>query len=128
MLQTSVAVSDVKCSTDPQSRDVRTLDRGSKWPNCQTTVVPHYDKVLVDSQAASIGACHFSSKQRPSPLQRSFLDTQAQSSEETKLPIYIMEWKLTVNKRVAAKHTENDLVLAPSDVWNEEISSTIATS
>ena len=28
---------------------------------------------------------------------------------------YIMEWKLTVNKRVAAKQTEDDLVIAPSD-------------
>ncbi|KAK3934333.1 hypothetical protein QBC46DRAFT_83014 [Diplogelasinospora grovesii] len=39
---------------------------------------------------------------------------------------YIMEWKLTVNKRVAAKQTEDDLVVAPSDFWNEELSSTIA--
>lgn len=37
---------------------------------------------------------------------------------------YVMEWKLTLNKRVAAKQTE-DLVLAPSDFWNEELSSKI---
>ncbi len=39
---------------------------------------------------------------------------------------YIMEWKLTVNKRVVAKQTEDDLVLALSDFWNEELSSKIA--
>ena len=39
---------------------------------------------------------------------------------------YIMEWKLTLNKRVIAKQTEDDLVLAPSDFWNEELSSKIA--
>jgi hypothetical protein len=39
---------------------------------------------------------------------------------------YIMEWKLTLNKRVVAKQTEDDLVLAPSDFWNEELSSKIA--
>ena len=39
---------------------------------------------------------------------------------------YIMEWKLTLNRRVAAKQTENDLVVAPSDFWNEELSSQIA--
>jgi hypothetical protein len=39
---------------------------------------------------------------------------------------YIMEWKLTLNKRVVAKQTEDNLVLAPSDFWNEELSSKIA--
>lgn len=39
---------------------------------------------------------------------------------------YVMEWKLTLNKRVAAKQTEDDLVLAPSDFWNEELSPKIA--
>jgi hypothetical protein len=34
-----------------------------------------------------------------------------------------MEWKLTMNRRVAAKQTENDLVIASSDFWNEELSS-----
>ena len=34
-----------------------------------------------------------------------------------------MEWKLTLNKRVAAKETEGDLVVAPSEFWNEELSS-----
>jgi hypothetical protein len=37
-----------------------------------------------------------------------------------------MEWKLTLNKRVIAKQTEDDLVLAPSDFWNEELSLKIA--
>jgi argonaute-like protein implicated in RNA metabolism and viral defense len=32
-----------------------------------------------------------------------------------------MEWKLTVNKRVAAKQTEDNLVVASSDFWNEEL-------
>ena len=39
---------------------------------------------------------------------------------------YIMEWKLTLNRRVAAKQTEDDLVLAPSDFWNKDLSSKIA--
>ncbi len=39
---------------------------------------------------------------------------------------YIMEWKLTLNKRVVAKQTEDDLVLAPSDFWNEELSPKVA--
>jgi hypothetical protein len=39
---------------------------------------------------------------------------------------YIMEWKLTLNKRVIAKQTEDDLVLAPSDFWNKELLSKIA--
>ena len=28
---------------------------------------------------------------------------------------YVMEWKLTLNKRVVAKQTEDDLILAPSE-------------
>ena len=39
---------------------------------------------------------------------------------------YVMEWKLTLNKRVVAKQTEDDLVLAPSDFWKEELSPKIA--
>ena len=39
---------------------------------------------------------------------------------------YIMEWKLTLNRRLVAKQTEDDLVVAPSDFWNEELSSKIA--
>lgn len=39
---------------------------------------------------------------------------------------YIMEWKLTLNRRVAAKQTENDIVVAPSDFWNKELSAKIA--
>ncbi|KAK3353709.1 hypothetical protein B0T25DRAFT_581423 [Lasiosphaeria hispida] len=34
---------------------------------------------------------------------------------------YIMEWKLTLNKRTAAKQTEDNLVVAPSNFWNEEL-------
>ncbi len=41
---------------------------------------------------------------------------------------YIMERKLTFNKRVAAKQTENDLVVAPGDFWNEEPSAKIQPS
>jgi hypothetical protein len=33
---------------------------------------------------------------------------------------------LTLNRRVAAKQTENDLVVAPSDFWNKELLSKIA--
>ena len=39
---------------------------------------------------------------------------------------YIMKWKLALNKRVVAKQTEDDLVLAPSDFWNKELASKIA--
>ncbi len=39
---------------------------------------------------------------------------------------YFIEWKLTVNRRIIAKQTENDLVVAPSDFWTEELSSKIA--
>lgn len=39
---------------------------------------------------------------------------------------YIMECKLTLNKRVAAKQTEDDLVVAPSDFWSVELASKIA--
>jgi hypothetical protein len=39
---------------------------------------------------------------------------------------YIMEWKLTLNRRLAAKQTEDDIIVAPSDFWNEELSSKIA--
>ncbi len=39
---------------------------------------------------------------------------------------YFMEWKLTVNRRIIAKQTENDLVVAPSDFWTEELFSKIA--
>jgi hypothetical protein len=39
---------------------------------------------------------------------------------------YIMEWKLTLNRRLVAKQTEDDLIVAPSDFWNEELSSKIA--
>jgi len=39
---------------------------------------------------------------------------------------YIMEWKLTVNKRVTAKQTEDDLVVAPSDFWKNKLSSQVA--
>jgi hypothetical protein len=49
-----------------------------------------------------------------------------QSYEEHSYMRYIMEWKLTINKRVAAKQTEDDLVVAPSDFWNEELLSKIA--
>lgn len=34
-----------------------------------------------------------------------------------------MEWKLTLNKRTAAKQTEDNLVVAPSDFWNGELAS-----
>lgn len=37
-----------------------------------------------------------------------------------------MEWKLTVNKRVTAKQTEDDLVVPPSDFWENRLSSQIA--
>jgi hypothetical protein len=37
-----------------------------------------------------------------------------------------MEWKLTLNRRLVAKQTEDDLVVAPSDFWNKELSSKIA--
>ena len=37
-----------------------------------------------------------------------------------------MEWKLTLNKRAAAKQTEENLVVAPSDFWNKELASKIA--
>jgi len=39
---------------------------------------------------------------------------------------YIIEWKLTIKRRITAKQTENDLVVAPSDFWNEELLSKIA--
>lgn len=39
---------------------------------------------------------------------------------------YILEWRLTFNKRVAAKQTEDNLVVPPSDFWNIELSSKIA--
>jgi len=39
---------------------------------------------------------------------------------------YVMEWKLTLNKRVVAKQTEDDLVLAPGDFWNQALSSKVA--
>jgi hypothetical protein len=38
---------------------------------------------------------------------------------------YIMEWKLTFNKRVVVKQIEDDLVLALSEFWNEELLSKI---
>lgn len=38
---------------------------------------------------------------------------------------YIIEWKLTLNRRIAAKQTEDDLIIAPSDFWQEGLSSTI---
>lgn len=38
---------------------------------------------------------------------------------------YFIEWKLTVNRRIIAKQTENDLVVAPSVFWTEELSSKI---
>jgi hypothetical protein len=34
---------------------------------------------------------------------------------------YMMEWKLTLTKRAAVKQTEEDLVVAPSDFWNQEL-------
>lgn len=39
---------------------------------------------------------------------------------------YVMDWKLTLNRITAAKQTEDDLGLAPSDFWNEELSPKIA--
>lgn len=36
-----------------------------------------------------------------------------------------MEWKLALNKRTAANQTEDNLVVAPSDLWNEELASKI---
>ncbi|KAK3933481.1 hypothetical protein QBC46DRAFT_368727 [Diplogelasinospora grovesii] len=39
---------------------------------------------------------------------------------------YLLGWKLTLNKRTVAKQTEKDLVVAPSDFWNEELSCKIA--
>jgi hypothetical protein len=40
--------------------------------------------------------------------------------------LYLIEWKLTLSRRVAAKQTGDDLVVAPSDFLNEELSSKIA--
>ena len=37
-----------------------------------------------------------------------------------------MEWKLILNKRAAAKQTEENLVVAPSAFWGEELASKIA--
>ena len=39
---------------------------------------------------------------------------------------YTMEWKLTLNRRAAAKQTEDDLVLAPSSFWRERLLSKIS--
>lgn len=39
---------------------------------------------------------------------------------------YTLEWKLTLNRRAAAKQTEDGLVLAPSSFWKEQLSSKIA--
>ncbi len=39
---------------------------------------------------------------------------------------YLLEWKLTLNKRTVAKQTEKDLGIAPSGFWNEEYSYNIA--
>jgi hypothetical protein len=39
---------------------------------------------------------------------------------------YIIEWKLILNKRAAAKQTEENLVVAPSDFWSQELASKIA--
>jgi hypothetical protein len=33
---------------------------------------------------------------------------------------------LTLNRKIAAKQTENNLIVAPSDFWNEKLSSKIA--
>jgi hypothetical protein len=38
---------------------------------------------------------------------------------------YIIEWKLTLNRRLIAKQIEDDLIIIPSDFWNEELSSKI---
>ncbi|KAK4171438.1 hypothetical protein QBC36DRAFT_199343, partial [Triangularia setosa] len=38
---------------------------------------------------------------------------------------YIMEWKLTLNKRAAAKQTEENIAVAPGNFWNNELASKI---
>ena len=37
---------------------------------------------------------------------------------------YLMDWKLTLNRRLLAKQTEDALVVAPSDFWNEKFNDT----
>lgn len=38
---------------------------------------------------------------------------------------YVLEWKFTFNNRSVAKKTEEGLVVAPSDFWDEELLSKI---
>ncbi|KAH6871327.1 hypothetical protein B0T10DRAFT_523109 [Thelonectria olida] len=38
---------------------------------------------------------------------------------------YVLEWKFTFNNRSIAKQTEEGLVVAPSDFWDEELSAKI---
>ncbi|POR39351.1 Hypothetical protein TPAR_09574 [Tolypocladium paradoxum] len=35
---------------------------------------------------------------------------------------YVLEWKVTFNNRRVRMQTEEDLVVTPSDFWNEELS------
>jgi hypothetical protein len=34
---------------------------------------------------------------------------------------YTIEWKLTVNKKMAAKQTEDNLIVASNDFWNKKL-------
>ncbi|KAF4486354.1 hypothetical protein CGGC5_v005915 [Colletotrichum fructicola Nara gc5] len=51
---------------------------------------------------------------------------QSYDEQPSRLMLYTMQWKSTLNNRKAVEQTEQNLVVAPSDFWKEVLASKIA--
>jgi hypothetical protein len=107
-------------------------DSANEWSSDNQSNCQPSDDSSLDIQPARGALLPPQSQRRPANKTLSFVPYADWDPEQTydDLPPscvhFFLEWKLTVNRRIIAKQTENDLVVAPSDFWTEELFSKIA--
>ncbi|KAE9571015.1 hypothetical protein CGMCC3_g12947 [Colletotrichum fructicola] len=92
----------------------------------------HRDPDISDSDGELNHGTSQRSQLPPVPGALPFLDYrrwapgQSYDEQPSRLMLYTMQWKLTLNNRKAVEQTEQNLVVAPSDFWKEVLASKIA--